>query len=285
MGNLELKITDPQKQIANPTEVSSRYTDAQKSKIENASKQFESLLTSMMMKSMTKTTDGMFGDKSFGGDYFDTIFQNEIASFISKNKNLGVAEILYKKITGEEMDPEIKGTQLQPLNNGANSEIKLNNNALLPKGRIPAITPNSKALDRLNRYEDIIDAASEHYGVDKNLIKSVILTESAANERAVSSAKAKGLMQLIDSTASEMGVSNVWDPKQNILGGTKYLAQMLQKFNGNVNLALASYNAGPENVEKYGGIPPFEETKNYLKRVMGYLNHLNGVGNGNEQSI
>ncbi|MHB8578546.1 MAG: lytic transglycosylase domain-containing protein, partial [Ignavibacteriaceae bacterium] len=74
-------------------------------------------------------------------------------------------------------------------------------------------------------------------------------------------------------------------PKQNILGGTKYLAQMLQKFNGNVDLALASYNAGPQNVEKYGGIPPFEETQNYIKRVMGYFNHLNGVGNGNEQSI
>ncbi|HUX92262.1 MAG TPA: transglycosylase SLT domain-containing protein [Ignavibacteriaceae bacterium] len=278
IGNLELKITDPQKQIANPAEVPDHYTDAQKAKIENAAKQFESLLTSMMLKSMTKTSEGMFGDKSFGGDYFDTVFQNEIASFISKNKSMGVANVLYKKITGEDMDSKAQSSQLSPLNNGSNSDLKLNNDSI-------PITPSTKSTDRLSRYDDIINSASQQFGVDKNLIKSVILTESAANERAVSSEKAKGLMQLIDSTAKEMGVSNVWDPKQNILGGTKYLAQMLQKFNGNVDLALASYNAGPQNVEKYGGVPPFEETQNYIKRVMGYLNHLKGATNGTEQSI
>ena len=82
-----------------------------------------------------------------------------------------------------------------------------------------------------------------------------------------------------------MGVKNIWDPQQNIYGGTKYLAEMLRKYNGDLKLALASYNAGPKNVDKYGGIPPFEETKNYVKRVVGYLNHLNGVNNGTEQSI
>jgi len=92
-------------------------------------------------------------------------------------------------------------------------------------------------------------------------------------------------MQLIDSTASNMGVKNVWDPKENIFGGTKYLSQMLRKYNGNVNLALASYNAGPVNVQKYGGVPPFEETQNYIKRVIGYFNHLNGEDNGNERSL
>lgn len=278
IGNLELKVTDPQKQIANPADIADHYTDAQKAKIENAAKQFESLLTSMMLKSMTKTTEGMFGDKNFGGDYFDTVFQNEIASFISKNKSMGVANVLYKKITGEEMDSKFQGAESSPLNNGVNSGVQINNSTT-------PIAPSVKSMDRLSRYDDIINSASTQFGVDKNLIKSVILTESAANEKAVSSAKAKGLMQLIDSTASQMGVSNVWDPRQNILGGTKYLAQMLQKFNGNVNLALASYNAGPQNVEKYGGIPPFEETQNYIKRVMSYYNHLNGAENGNEQSI
>jgi len=274
INNLELKVTDPQKQISNPAEVSNRYTDAQKAKIENAAKQFESLLTSMMLKSMTQSTNGLSGQNNFGGDFFDTIFQNELAMYISKNKSLGVASVLYKKLTGENMDSKINGNLVQPLDGGAN--LNLNT---------PPISPSSKSMDRLNQYEGIINSASEQFGVDKNLIKSVILTESAANEKAISSAKAKGLMQLIDSTATQMGVSNVWDPQQNILGGTKYLAQLLQKFNGNVNLALASYNAGPESVEKYGGIPPFEETQNYVKRVMGYLNHLNGAANGNEQSI
>ncbi len=278
INQLELKITDPKLQISNPVDTTSKYTDAQKAKIESAAKQFESLLTSMMLKSMTKSTNGLSGDNSFGGDYFDTIFQNELATMISKNHNLGVAGILYKKLTGESMDSSTKVQQLQPLNIGINPKLEFNNNN-------PPVSPSSQSLDRLNRYEGIISSAAEQYGVNKNLIKSVILTESAANEKAVSSAKAKGLMQLIDSTASQMGVSNVWDPQQNIFAGTKYLSQMLQKFNGNINLALASYNAGPENVQKYGGIPPFEETQNYVKRVLSYLNHLNGAENGNKQSI
>jgi soluble lytic murein transglycosylase-like protein len=137
-------------------------------------------------------------------------------------------------------------------------------------------------MNRLGKYDSIIADASEKFGIDPNVIKSVILTESAANEKAVSGAKAKGLMQLIDSTAHDMGVQNVWDPKQNILGGTKYLAEMLRKYNGNLRLALASYNAGPSNVDKYNGIPPFEETQNYVTRVFGYLKHLNGESYGND---
>ena len=314
MNNLQLKITDPLKQISSTQDIANHYSDSQKSKIANAAKEFEGLLTSMMLKSMTKTTDGMFGSNSYGGDDFDTIFQNEIASFISKKKSLGIADILYKKITGENMDSSIKKISNEPLNNiinnvtGENSEdaakkITTGNGnnikfqQLIPLKQeqkidskqnikvLPSISPSSKALERLDRYQNIIDNASNIFGVDQNVIKSVILTESAANEKALSGAKAKGLMQLIDSTANDMGVKNIWDPKQNIYGGTKYLAEMLRKYNGNLNLALASYNAGPQNVDKYGGIPPFEETKNYVKRVVGYLNHLNGEKNGTDQSI
>ena len=279
MANLQLKITDPVKHLSGTPDISGRYSDAQKSKIANAAKEFESLLTSMMLKSMTKTTDGMFGSNSFGGDDFDTIFQNEIASFISEKKSLGIADILYKKITGEDLNINSKPAEMQPLKQDQKIEAKPDSKSQ------PSISPSTKALDRLNRYDDIINNASSIFGVDKNIIKSVILTESSANEKALSGAKAKGLMQLIDSTAADMGVSNVWDPKQNIYGGTKYLAEMLRKYNGNLDLALASYNAGPDNVNKYGGVPPFEETQNYIKRVIGYLNHLNGEDNGNERSI
>ena len=275
MGTLPLKITDT-RQFEHTPEVTSRYTDAQKAKIADAAKQFESLLTSMMLKSMTKTTDGMFGDKSFGGDDFEMIFQNDIASFISKNRNLGIASMLYKKITGEDLMPGREGMKIQSYFNNENVPIKVNLN------NFPSVTPSRNSLQRLSKYDDIINEAANTFGVDKNLIKSVIMTESAANEKAVSKANAKGLMQLIDSTANSMGVQNVWDPKQNIYGGTKYLASLIRKYNGDLNLALASYNAGPENVDKYGGVPPFEETQNYISRVNGYLKHFNGVEDGNE---
>jgi soluble lytic murein transglycosylase-like protein len=278
MSNMQLKVTDP-KHFEQSQEISGRYNDTQKARIAKASKEFEGMLTSMMLKSMDKTTSGMFGSDSFGGDYFGTIFENQMASMISKKKDLGIADILYKKITGEALDSTSSATDLLKLINDSKIEIKKST------GDNSSITPSSKATDRLSKYEGIINEASNSYGVDKNLIKSVILTESAANEKAVSSAKAKGLMQLIDSTASQMGVNNVFDPKENINGGTKYLSEMLRKYNGNLNLALASYNAGPENVQKYGGVPPFEETQNYIKRVIGYFNHLNGEDNGNERSL
>lgn len=114
----------------------------------------------------------------------------------------------------------------------------------------------------------IIEEAHKKYGVDKNLINSVIQHESGGDAHAVSKKGAKGLMQLMDSTATAMGVKDVFDPYDNIMGGTKYLKQMLDKYEGDIAKALAAYNAGPKAVDKYGGIPPFPETTSYVKDVM-----------------
>ena len=94
---------------------------------------------------------------------------------------------------------------------------------------------------------------------------------------------AKGLMQLIDSTATALGVRNVWDPAQNINGGTRYLSSLLAKFGGNVEQAVASYNAGPAAVEKYGGVPPYRETRAYVERVMNYLQYFQGREGGTHE--
>ena len=116
-------------------------------------------------------------------------------------------------------------------------------------------------------YAKLIRAAAEKHGVDENLIHRIILVESNFNPRAVSRKRALGLMQLLPQTAAQYSVTNVFDPAQNIDGGTHYMKDLLARYHGDLTLALAAYNAGPEMVQRYGGIPPFPETQNYVRRV------------------
>lgn len=121
-------------------------------------------------------------------------------------------------------------------------------------------------------YQAEITAAAKKYNLPEKLITSVIKQESNFNASATSAAGASGLMQLMPATARYLGVSDRFDPAQNIMGGAKYLRQMLDQFDNNVETALAAYNAGPGNVKKYGGIPPFQETQNYVKKIMNFMN-------------
>lgn len=119
----------------------------------------------------------------------------------------------------------------------------------------------------VNAFNSEIAAASSEFGVDPAFVRAVVHAESAFNPNAISAKGAQGLMQLMPATASDLAVNNPFDVKQNIRGGTLYLSQLLKEFNGDEKLAAAAYNAGPQNVQKYKGVPPFDETQVYVQRV------------------
>ncbi len=140
----------------------------------------------------------------------------------------------------------------------------------------PISAAGSKKLSN-TELDSIIDRYSSQNGLDSDFVKALIKQESGFRSTAKSHCGAMGLMQLMPATASSLGVHNAFDPEQNVAGGTKYLKGLLDRFDGNKELALAAYNAGPGAVKKYGGIPPYSETKNYVKNVMSnYINYKTG---------
>jgi soluble lytic murein transglycosylase-like protein len=135
-----------------------------------------------------------------------------------------------------------------------------------------ARTPSGSALGFPARPQvdlnDVVNTASGRYRLDPDLVNSVIKAESGFNVRAVSPKGAQGLMQLMPGTASQLGVPNAFDPQANVEGGTKYLRELLERYNFDLVKALAAYNAGPQRVEQFGGVPPYYETRAYVARIV-----------------
>jgi soluble lytic murein transglycosylase-like protein len=152
---------------------------------------------------------------------------------------------------------------------GATAKPKASPHAtpLLPKAEVRVSIDSFAALPPYLAYDDIIEEAAALHEIDSDLIHAVIQAESSFDPLAVSDVGAQGLMQLMPRLQEELGVDDPFDPRQNIMAGTAYLKRLLDHHRGNLALALASYNAGPGNVTKYRGVPPFRETRNYVRKI------------------
>lgn len=274
-------------------EISKPPPDAQQEvklqRLKKACRDFEAIFISYMLKAMNKTTENsnLFGD-GLGGDIYKEIFNEKLAEHLSQTGQFKIGDIIYQKYAGminrgkEDANSEnpVKLRDIPPPVDTRNSGdfIPLNPEPDRTKAEIvpPGNTINIKEksggksgdVGFLSEYKDTIEKAASEFGVDASLIKAIIRQESAGDPQAVSHKGAKGLMQLIDSTATLMGVRDPFNPVQNIMGGAKYLSMLINRFEGDLRKALASYNAGPAVVEKYKGVPPFPETIKYVENVL-----------------
>lgn len=142
---------------------------------------------------------------------------------------------------------------------------------------VKPIMPSDTSAQRYTRFDPIIRQAATLYQIPEALIRAVIKVESDFDPRVISRANARGLMQMIPETAERMMVNDVFDPRQNIFGGTRYLRVLANTFNGNLELTIAAYNAGENAVIRHGGIPPYEETQQYVVKVLAYYRHFRAI--------
>lgn len=249
-----------------PSRAAKKLTDEHEiAKARRACQDFEAIFMHKMLESMRAAFRSENDeDEDFGGDMFKSMMDEQLGIALARAGGIGLAEIL-----GESLGIEA----------GAAPAGETGARALPVKMGLRAYE-RAKAGTGLEYYEPAIKAAASDSGVSENLIKAVILQESGGDPRAVSSKGAKGLMQLMDSTADELGVRNSFNPVENIRGGARYLGSLLREFKGDLELALASYNAGVGTVKKFGGIPPYRETQDYVRKVIARLENLDRASGG-----
>lgn len=209
------------------------------------------------------------------GVIFHTMFNPKIQSYINSS---GEAQA---KMRAQQLNSYIEALYPTPVDPKENTTVKPFNEVLkvtkeesAPVFKVdkPPEIPFGSLSRKIKYTKDeilaLIDRTAQKYGIDEKLVRALVKQESGFNPNAKSHAGALGLMQLMPATAAGLGVKNPLDPVQNVEGGVKYLKSMLDRFNGNTILALAAYNAGPNSVKKYNGVPPYKETQNYVRSIL-----------------
>ena len=264
----------------------SNQNDGAKQKLYKAAKEMESLFLYHMLQAMRKTVpednqlSGGFGD-SLGKDIYTQIFDQELAMNVAGKNNGSLADLLYKSMEkAVERQSAVKAGDPVPIMDlmPPTNQVPIKESDKISKASIESGINAGQENPIRKRFGDLIDKAAQKYDLPSGLIESVIKAESNGDPRAVSHAGARGLMQLTDTTAAEMGVNDSFDPEQNIDGGAGYLRRMLDRFS-DLKEALAAYNAGPGTVLRYGGIPPYRETISYIEKVTADFNQGHGQTN------
>lgn len=268
--------------------------EVKKLKLKKATQEFESYFLLHMLKAMRKTVpDSGLLDGGLGKDVYNGMMDEEMARKLASGSAGSLADMLYKSMlpqleataaaqngenTDSKLNTDISSIHRLPINreslksqdiqSNAKSAVVENKKYSLPSAAVKPVIHSDPILEKFGK---IINKAAEKYDVNPQLIYSVIEAESGGDPGAISDRGAKGLMQLMDTTAADMGVSDSLDIHQNIMGGTKYLRKMIDTFDGDMKKALAAYNAGPGIVSKYNGVPPYPETRQYVEKILGKL--------------
>ncbi len=246
------------------SEPGGRYSEAHLRKV---SQNLESIFVKQLLDTMQQSVpeSGLYGTSS-GMETWKGMFNEKLAGVISGHQSIGLAEMIYR-----ELSVDLDRHREVPPAEGRSGEISP---ALLrshdkPLQKIAALENSSETgqAGPIARFRALIEEAAGRYNLDPALIAAVMAQESGGDPRAVSSAGARGLMQLMPQTWDSLGVAEPFDPAQSIDGGSRYLKSMLERFDSDETLALAAYNAGPSAVKRYGKVPPYPETQNYVRGV------------------
>lgn len=276
---MEINIVSNQSKQNFSERISRNHPDdieLEKKRLYKISKEMESLFLYQVLKAMRKSIPEMDKEKrlglggGMGKDVYMQMFDQELAVRMAGINDKSIASIIYNSLE-KALEKQLGVEDKEP--SGTKGILPAKRYIKIRADDISALPVRAGSMDavgsdnRLPRYGHIIREVSQKYRLNPALIESVIIAESNGDPTAVSRANAKGLMQLTDTTATEMGVRDIFNPEENIEGGARYLRHLIDRF-GDIKKALAAYNAGPEAVKRYGGVPPYPETKQYIRTVL-----------------